>query len=139
VASNHYNLALVAAGLDESALAHRRFSAALAIWEEAYGGDHHLVGHALTGLGQSLLGLRRPAEALPPLERALRLRLAPGTDPSLLASTRLTLARALAESGGDAARARELARAALAGFDQAGDEAGANDARAWLTERGGDR
>ena len=96
VANTVYNLGLVAKATGEPDLARRQFEQALSLWEDAYGPNHPLVGHALTGLGQALLDLGRPAEAIAPLERALRLRQTEGTDPALLASTRFTLARALA-------------------------------------------
>jgi tetratricopeptide (TPR) repeat protein len=57
---------------------------------------------------EDLLGLGRPAEALPLLERALERRLKDPPDNYEPASFRLDLARALWESGGNHARARAL-------------------------------
>ncbi len=83
-------------------------------------------------LGRALLEAGRGAEAVAPLEDALR-RLARDPHPEgLLAQARFTLARAL---GRRAARAQTLARDARAGFvaADASDELAALDA--WLGTR----
>jgi len=136
VATTVFNLGVVAQSAGVPAVALPHFERALALWEAAYGGEHTLVGHALSAVGHALLDLGRPSEAVAPLERALRLRQAEGTNPAVLASTRFTLARALAASGGDRARAGELAAAALEGYRGAGDDAGTAEVTAWLADQG---
>jgi tetratricopeptide (TPR) repeat protein len=131
-----YNLGLVAKAVDDPAAARGHFAHSLAIWEAAYGGEHHLIGHALTGLGQALVALGRPREARAHLERALGLREAPGTDPALLASTRFSLARALAAEDEDPQRAAALAAAAREGYRLAGDAEGESEVRRWLSAKG---
>lgn len=94
----------------------------------------------LTGLGQTLIDAGRAAEALPPLERAVRLREGGAEDPAGLALSRFHLARALwLAAGGDRSRARRLARAARDGFGALGERAGADVAQveAWLAAHPG--
>ena len=79
--------------------------------------DHSWVAYPLTALGTTLLATDRPKQALPVLEKALRIR-EPGEPPDLVAETRFALARALWTAGSDAARARKLATAAREGYAQ---------------------
>jgi tetratricopeptide (TPR) repeat protein len=71
---------------------------------------------ALTGEGLDLIALGRAAEAVSPLERAVAARERGAAAPSDLAEVRFALARALAASGGDRARAKKLAELARADF-----------------------
>ncbi len=100
--------------------------------------DHPEAAYASTGLGESLLGLDRPAEAVSYLERAVGLREANRVDPWELAKSRYQLARALWASGGDRERAKSLALAAHQGWARLGERAKADlkQVEAWLRERG---
>jgi tetratricopeptide (TPR) repeat protein len=140
VANTLYNLGVAHRKLGEPGAGEEYFRRSLAVWESRYGEDHYLVAYALTGLGQALVDLGRPREAIPPLERALQVRLAEGeTDPELLASTRFTLARALDAASGDRGRARELAAAAFEAFRQERQAERAAEVAAWLDDHHGDR
>ncbi len=83
------------------------------------GAGHPALREPLTGQGLALLELGRASEAVAPLEEALAARPPAPGDALLLAQARWGLAQALAKSGGDRGRARELAAAARAGL--AGD------------------
>jgi hypothetical protein len=75
---------------------------------EATGADAELLAHPLLGLGVASLGERRPAQAIPPLERALA-QVAPGRGkPELRALIQAMLGRALLDAGRDPARGRRL-------------------------------
>jgi eukaryotic-like serine/threonine-protein kinase len=99
-----------------------RYAAALADYTSAAAtieGNVALARYApfaLTGIGDCELGLHEPTKALPPLERALALRLAHPDDPLELARTRFAIARAV----GNNSRAVELARAAHDAYAAAG-------------------
>lgn len=96
--------------------------------------------YALTQLGEALLDLGKPAEALAPLVRALAIRTTHEVDPTDLAETRFILARvrwgAPASHGRDRPHARELAEQAREAWAEAG--AGNEDSLAavdrWLAE-----
>jgi eukaryotic-like serine/threonine-protein kinase len=78
-----------------------------------------------------------PAAAIPLLERALALRASGAEGPYKVASTRFLLARALAVTGSDRARAKKLAEEARAAYT-AGGEAWAvprAEISAWLSQR----
>jgi len=108
--------ALRRTGRFRQALPHDR--RALEIAETAVGPDSLYGAFASMGLGQDLLGLRRPEEAVAPLERAVERMNASAADPVELARARFALARALTGRGRPPVRARELAesaRGALAG------------------------
>jgi tetratricopeptide (TPR) repeat protein/tRNA A-37 threonylcarbamoyl transferase component Bud32 len=85
---------------------------ALVIEERGYGAESSNLAYPLTGLGLSYLADHLPAAAVPPLERAHRIRRAHESDPRLLAETEFALARALWDAGGDRARAVHLAESA---------------------------
>ena len=100
-----------------------RFREALAAYREALAVKHKTpsvsgpeLSHSYDGIGQSLLGLGHPAEAVEPLETALKLR---GPEPEQRAETRFALARALWSNRKERARALELARQAQADFERA--------------------
>jgi Tfp pilus assembly protein PilF len=101
---------LVALGRHDEAIA--AFRGALGRWEPQLGVEHPFLAHPLTGLGLAHLAAGRPADALPPLERALRLREAREPDANMVAETRFALAKALWSAGTDRARARRLAEQA---------------------------
>ena len=91
------------------------FERAVGVWRRA-GSDVSFQSYALTGLGLALLGEGKPAEAVAPLEEALRARLDQHFDPERLAETRFALARALWRTPTARERARALARQALADY-----------------------
>jgi tetratricopeptide (TPR) repeat protein len=83
---------------------------------------HRDLGLVLLNLGRSLLETGQPALALGHLEQAERLNTLPHGPSIMAAHTRLRLARALHETGGDRARVRELADYATRTLEKAGDE-----------------
>lgn len=114
----HRMVALALSGLGRCALAAGNATRALdnqrqalAI-DEKSGPDHADLARDLTGMGNALLALRRPADAVAPLERARALRDALSGDPFVAAETAFSLARALWESGRERARALAIAKEA---------------------------
>ncbi|HOX44164.1 MAG TPA: tetratricopeptide repeat protein [Myxococcota bacterium] len=99
--------ALLALGRPAEALEH--FREALAIVERAPEPPAANRAVYLCWLGLALLALDRPGEALAPFEEAVRVQASLQAYPPELADSRFGLARALAASGGDRARATELA------------------------------
>jgi len=81
----------------------------LAMREKLFGKENAAASFTLDNIGAALIGLGKPAEAIPYLERALRLRTAAGLGMISCAEGMLNLARALWLTGGDKARARKLA------------------------------
>ncbi|HVR60661.1 MAG TPA: tetratricopeptide repeat protein, partial [Polyangia bacterium] len=112
-------------------------SRALELWEKQLGKDHPFVAYALSGIGASYLGEGKPAFAVAPLERALRIRLAKEPSPALIAEVEFALARAFWDSNQQRERARALARSALERF---GAEPSKSKPRAeitvWLAKHG---
>ena len=106
------------------------------IQERNMGVDHPDVALALDRIAQLHIESGQPKRAVAPLERGLRIRERHAGAPSDLATTRYQLAQALRRSGGSRARVRKLLRAALVGFEKAGDEATAAQTRKWLRARG---
>jgi predicted Ser/Thr protein kinase len=86
---------------------------ALDIWTGA-GSDAGVVSFGRTGLGLALLGEGKPAEAVEPLEAAVRERVDKHLAPALLGESRFALARALWSRPADRSRALILARQARA-------------------------
>ncbi|MEO7092706.1 MAG: tetratricopeptide repeat-containing protein kinase family protein, partial [Polyangiales bacterium] len=97
--------------IDKPREAIAEFKIALALTEKELGPEHSDLSFPLSGIGHSFLDLNQPKDALPYLERALKLR-DPEGDPVSTAEVQFALARALWGSGGDKARARELAERA---------------------------
>ncbi len=89
-----------------------------ALLEKALGAGHPEVATVLLAQGELALDRGKPAEAIAPLERALEIR--KSGDPLERADVEVALAKALAFSGRDGARARALAEHALATFRAAG-------------------
>ncbi|MCE9575120.1 MAG: hypothetical protein K8W52_18355 [Deltaproteobacteria bacterium] len=117
------------AGRPEEALRTLRATAALAarvLPAEAEARVNTEVELALT-----LLELRHAAEAVPLLRGAVPI-LERGARAGNLAEARFALARAMIESGDDRARARSLARAAIAEWSRLGADAPRAEAEAWL-------
>jgi eukaryotic-like serine/threonine-protein kinase len=73
VAVSLHGLGLVLEALGQDEEARRDFARALAVREKALGPEHPLVGETLEALGAQFVRTRQWAEAVPRLERALRL------------------------------------------------------------------
>jgi tetratricopeptide (TPR) repeat protein/predicted Ser/Thr protein kinase len=116
-----------------------RAKEAVAVFEDALAhtegmrADSVFLAYPLTGLGRAQLALDRPADARPPLERALRIR-ETAPDPLLLAETRFALARALGDVPAEHARARNLALAARQTYAHAAEDAGKSRTAAGLAK-----
>src|SRR6185437_12181064 len=76
-----------------------------------FGADHRWTMIALSDLGKALLGEKKAREALPVLEKALRIRERSEPIVENVAETRFALARALWDTEQDRARALALAMA----------------------------
>jgi tRNA A-37 threonylcarbamoyl transferase component Bud32/tetratricopeptide (TPR) repeat protein len=137
--AEHPRLALIANNEGEALNALRRhdearraFELALRIWRKA-GADKTFISYALTGLGVAYLGMGRSADALPPLEEALRIRGDAHMAHDVLGETKFALARALWADPGRRPRALALAQEARADYVALGTQpksVGAIDA--WL-------
>jgi len=92
--------------------AHELFVRAHDIDLKTFGHQHTRHAGRLTGIGQSLVCLGRPAEAIEGLERAIATLTAMPSDSCELGDAQFTLARALDRLGESPVRARELARKA---------------------------
>jgi tetratricopeptide (TPR) repeat protein len=116
-----------------------RYGEALAAYRESLDikrkalapGDPRLF-YSHDGIGQSLLHLGRPAEAVPPLEAALALG---GVEASDRAEARFALARALWQLDRDRPRALALGKQALRDLTAAGLADRARQVEAWLSAR----
>jgi eukaryotic-like serine/threonine-protein kinase len=110
----------------------------LPVRETVHGSDDPYVANTLTGLGETLVDLDRPAEAIEPLERALRIRDAADPDPKERARTRFALARAQRQANAPNTDPRALAETALAELQPLEGDALAqrkrNAIEAWLAE-----
>jgi tetratricopeptide (TPR) repeat protein len=95
--------------------------------------NHVWLGYPLVGTGIALLGLARPVEAIPFIERSIAIRDRSEPRLDLKAEPRFALARALWDSGGDRGRARASAEAARAGYAKSPDaEKQLREVDAWL-------
>ena len=108
----------------------------VSLYEQTRSGDDAWAIEPLTGLGEDLLALKRPGEALVPLERAYRQH-QDGTE--LTAHLQFALAQALWDSGQEQARAATLARSAQDTFRQLAGRHGSyyrrylGEADAWIS------
>ena len=114
---------------------------AVAIYEAALGPDHPRAANASTDRANVLLELGRADEAIAALERSLGIQRHVERDPTQLAKTRFTLARALdaldAPDSPDPARAHDLAVLARQAYVDAGRKSARELAAvdAWLVAR----
>jgi serine/threonine-protein kinase len=102
-------------------------------WSGWLGPAHPWMGYPLTALGKTLIDLRRPREAVPVLERALRIR--DGSEPNqeLVAETRFALAHARFEAGENRSGALALAESARDAYRKIpGQAKHAREVEAWL-------
>ncbi|MBX7081734.1 MAG: serine/threonine-protein kinase [Nannocystaceae bacterium] len=114
-------LGLVHASLGEDPQARDIYQRALAAAERRLGPDSLDVATALHGLANVDRRQGRPGDAVPRLERALAIRERAKADLDLQATARESLAYALADSGGDVARARAIMLQARREFDASPD------------------
>ena len=111
------------------------FGAALSSWEAQLGPEHRYLGYPLTGIGVARWKQGHLAQALPPLERALRIREAHEPDAATVAETRFALARALWDEGQERPRADLLAEAARDAYAREPSQADhAREVTRWLAE-----
>ncbi|MEM7157850.1 MAG: tetratricopeptide repeat protein [Myxococcota bacterium] len=118
IALDNLGSALVGAGRPAEAIPlHRR---SLPIWSRQ--GDHSpSLAISLTDQALALLEHGESAEAVPLVERAVKIFESRTIDPLELARARFTLARSLAASNRDSARARQLASRARAAYVDGGE------------------
>jgi tetratricopeptide (TPR) repeat protein len=119
---------------NHDAEAERAYERAIVLFDGALGKGRPEAADATLGLGLLRLKEGRPRDALDALEIALAESDRGG---DVAPVTRLALARALWETGGDRVRARALAQQAEDRFAQhAAGEAGARDLEQWLRAHG---
>jgi tetratricopeptide (TPR) repeat protein len=111
------NLGEALNGLHRHAEARAAFGRSLEIWRRT-GGDAFLVSYGLTGQGIAMLGEGHAADAVAPLEEALRIRIEKKSAPDQLGETRFALARALWSKPAARERARTLAHQARTDYAQ---------------------
>jgi eukaryotic-like serine/threonine-protein kinase len=127
-----------ALGHYDEALEHER--QAIGMMEEALGPESDYLLDPLETVGGVYLDQGRPALAIPPLERAVKIY---DRQPPTLARwssvARFELAQALWDSGGDRERARALARQAYESYRKFGEKGRTNlaDVETWLARHSG--
>jgi tetratricopeptide (TPR) repeat protein len=138
VALSNVGITLVAQGKPEEG--RPLLERAVAIHEKTSGPASLAVAQALQLLGDCYLDMKEANKALPILSRALSIQQKNerDADPTIVADTELTLARALWETGGDRTRAVKMAGEARAAYQAAGAtyKKQAERAKAWLEARG---
>jgi len=117
----------------------RRYQDSLATYQQSLGikqkvlkPDDQDFSYSYDGIGQSLLGLGRPAEARPMLEKALSIR---GSDPVDLADTQYALAQTLWQLGQQKPAAIKYGEQALQNYQRAGRRERATEVEEWLSRR----
>jgi tetratricopeptide (TPR) repeat protein len=110
------------------------FEGAQRIWERELGPDNLNLGYTLTGIGLSYLAEDNPLQALPPLERAFKIRRDREPEASRRAETAFALAQALSALDRDTCRARLLASRALHEYEKADRPAKAKAVEAWTRQ-----
>jgi tetratricopeptide (TPR) repeat protein len=109
------------------------------------GDESQAAAYILRAEGMDLVGLKRFAEAVRPLERAIELLERSRAPAGEIGDAHLALASALWDSGGDRATALRMGETAAAEFEPGAKKYGGaytvrfNDARAWLQAHGGGR
>ena len=126
----HANVAQALAGLSLHAESLEAAKRSLAIATVVHEPEHLDVSYGLIGIATAQLALGDAAAAIEPATRALSIRSARAVLPELRAEAEWTLAQALAGSGGDRAKALELAAAAQK-FYETGDPGVAAKIRAF--------
>jgi tRNA A-37 threonylcarbamoyl transferase component Bud32/tetratricopeptide (TPR) repeat protein len=134
--SEHPRVALVSNNEGEVLNLLGRYAEAEVAYERAVklyrqsGVDADVLAWALTGLGRALVGQKRFAAAVAPLEEALAIRIEKAAPSAQLAETRFALARALWSR--PAERQRALALGGSARRDCGDDKKAAAEIDAWL-------
>ena len=109
---------------------------AASIAEETLGAEHPYYGGFLANIAEVLVLRNEASLALPLLEQAHRICQASGCSKEFLAQIRFYLARALVLTGGDARRARSLAREAYELYGAIPSlESKRKDVKAWLARQ----
>jgi eukaryotic-like serine/threonine-protein kinase len=108
------------------------FERALASWGRQLEPDSRLLGYPLTGIGVSYLSEGKAAEAVEPLERALKIRETQEPELPKRAQTEFALARALWESNRGHGRARALAAAAKQDYAKSSAREEELEVETWL-------
>jgi tetratricopeptide (TPR) repeat protein len=114
------------------------FASSVAIHERTDNEKEPCYVHSLLGIGQARLLAGKAADAVAPLEKALAASRAAEGGLTLqeadASAIRLTLAKALWQSGMRTARVAELARAAAEMYESTGKLDDARQVRSWLSE-----
>ena len=126
------NVGLLDLKVNDLAGALDNFQQARAIFETKLGNDHPAVAMCLTGAGQALVRLKRDAEAVPILERALAITASKPFRPDQVAEMHFYLGKALSDRPATRARARAEVTLALALYDKAHDKGDAETMKTWL-------
>ena len=131
-----YNYGFLLINLERFEESLAQFEAALDLQRRTLGADHPDAGAYLTGIGVSLAGLGRHAEAVSPLEQAIAVFERRPRDARYLASARAELARALWSSDErERPHAVALAQQAAAAFRASPEsERLAREVETWLAE-----
>lgn len=108
------------------------YGKSLALFEAKLGPMHVYLSYPLYNMGLLYIDLKRPAEARPPLERALAIRVTGKMPPGPVAEVRFALAKVLAADPHERARARREATTALAEFQSATDPEDVTAVKEWL-------
>ena len=117
--------------------ARRSFGEAIAIWERELGNEAPILAYSLTGIGVGYLAEGRAANAVDPLERAVKVRAGQdAVDPIDWADTWFALAKALWEAGGEQGRAHRLAEEARATYAKAAAAKNLAQVELWLRNHG---
>ncbi|HEY5926779.1 MAG TPA: serine/threonine-protein kinase [Kofleriaceae bacterium] len=124
-----YNIAEIGREDGQLARALAQYDEVARIWSKGLPPTHALFGHLHTARGETLLALKRAADAIEPLELALPIRTAAG-DAVATAWTELVLAEALLGAKRDRARARTLVESAIKHLDAGGPPGDQHRARA---------
>jgi tetratricopeptide (TPR) repeat protein len=136
VATSHSNLGVTLHAQDRWVEAEAELRRALELREAGLDADHQSLAASRLALAVTLLELGREGEALPLAEQAWDRISREGEPVEDQAETTFTLARALWATGGDRRRAGELARRALALYEEAGatQTSNAAEVRTWVQE-----
>ncbi|HMF40113.1 MAG TPA: tetratricopeptide repeat protein [Polyangia bacterium] len=123
--------------LGRHAEAEKDLRESLVHWAQMVPPDHPWIAYPLTALGKSLIASGRAREAVPILERAVRIRERGEPNRDMVAESRFALARARWEAGGDRDAARTLAVTARDGYRELpGQAKHAAEIDGWLAAHG---
>ena len=120
--------------MGQAETARRHYERTLAVWEKNLGAEHPRLAHPLMRLGKQMLARKQPRQALPLLERAVKLREGAAGDPVDLAEVRFALARALWDTG-ERQRALALATGACDVFVARQRARNLDEVATWLKPR----